>query len=82
MEKDTKALKIEISTPFIKLDQLLKFAALCQSAGEAKMRIIDGLVLVDGEKCLQRGRKIRPGQRVCALFCGREIEVSGPRENG
>ena len=66
--------KIEITTEFIKLDSLLKYAALCGTGGEAKSAIQDGLVSVNGEVCLQRGRKIYPGDRVSVM--GSEIEVS------
>ena len=55
---------IEITTPFIKLDALLKFAALVGTGGEAKNVIVDGLVTVNGEVCTQRGKKIYPGDRV------------------
>lgn len=55
---------IAIHTPFIKLDALLKFSALVGTGGEAKMLITEGQVLVDGEPCLQRGRKITPGMTV------------------
>ena len=65
---------IRIESDFIKLDSLLKFAALAGSGGEAKMAIADGLVSVNGEVCTMRGKKIRPGDRVS--FCGAEIVVS------
>ena len=55
---------VEIETDFIKLDALLKFAAIVQTGGEAKMVITEGLVSVDGEVCTQRGKKIYPGQKV------------------
>ena len=64
---------ISIQTPFIKLDSLLKFSALVSSGGEAKTVIADGLVGVNGETCLQRGKKIFPGDVVS--FCGTEIQV-------
>ena len=56
--------EIKIETEFIKLDALLKFANLVSSGGEAKLRIADGEVLVNGETCTMRGRKIRPGNTV------------------
>lgn len=56
--------KIAISTEFIKLDALLKFANLVSSGGEAKILIADGQVSVNGEVCLMRGKKIRPGDTV------------------
>lgn len=56
--------KIEITTEFIKLDALLKFAALTGTGGEAKYVITEGMVKVNGETCTQRGKKIYPGDRV------------------
>ena len=55
---------ITITTEFIKLQYLLKFANLVSTCGEAKQLILDGQVTVDGEVCLMRGRKIRPGNVV------------------
>ena len=66
--------KIQIETEFIKLDSLLKFAALVGTGGEAKYVISEGLVEVNGEVCTQRGKKIRPGDKV--KFERFEIEVT------
>ena len=66
--------QIKITTEFIKLDALLKFASLVGSGGEAKMLIQDGQVLVNGEVCTMRGKKIRPGDKV-AISGGGEVEV-------
>ncbi len=55
---------ISINTEFIKLDALLKFAALVGTGGEAKIAIAEGLVKVNGEVCTMRGKKIRPGDTV------------------
>ncbi len=55
---------IQIKTEFIKLDSLLKFANILSTGGEAKMAIQNGAVTVNGEVCTQRGKKIRPGDRV------------------
>lgn len=52
--------EIKIETEFIKLEQIMKFASMVQTGGEAKMLINQGLVLVNGEICTQRGKKIRP----------------------
>ena len=65
--------KIKISGDFIKLDSLLKFSGLCETGGHAKMEILEGNVLVNGEVCTQRGRKIHAGDRV--TFDGAEITV-------
>lgn len=51
--------EIKISTEFIKLDGFLKWSGLASSGAEAKMFILDELVLVNAEICLQRGRKLK-----------------------
>ena len=56
--------QVPIDTPFIKLDSLLKLSGLCMTGGEAKIRIAEGQVLVNGAVCTQRGRKIVPGDKV------------------
>lgn len=55
---------ITISGEFIKLDALLKFANFTSSGGEAKIRIAQGEVLVNGEVCTMRGKKLRMGDTV------------------
>lgn len=65
--------EITITTEFIKLQDLLKFAGLAETGGEAKERVRAGEALVNGEPCLQRGRKIRPGDRVS--FAGETLTV-------
>ncbi len=55
---------IPIRTEFIKLDSLLKFANILPTGGEAKLAIQQGAVSVNGEVCTQRGKKVRPGDRV------------------
>lgn len=56
---------ITITTEYIKLQDLLKFAAVASTGGEAKLMVQEGQVSVNGEVCTQRGRKIRPGDTVC-----------------
>ena len=56
--------KITINTEFIKLDSLLKFAALVGTGGEAKYVISEGMVKVNGEVCTMRGKKLYPGDKV------------------
>ena len=55
---------ITIQTEFIKLQDLMKFANLVSTGGEAKERIQGGEVSVNGEVCTMRGKKIRPGDDV------------------
>ena len=56
--------EIKIETEFIKLDALLKFANLVSSGGEAKIRIAEGEVLVNGEICKKKNKKLRSGDTV------------------
>lgn len=59
-----KTESVTIRTEFIKLDQLLKFTGAAQTGGHAKELVAEGVVMVNGEPCLMRGKKIRPGDRV------------------
>ena len=63
-----------ITTEFIKLQDLLKFANLVATGGEAKERVQAGEVTVNGETCTMRGKKIRPGDDVC--FQGEHYTVA------
>jgi len=60
--------KIKISTEFIKLDQLLKFANITENGGDAKYLIVNGYVKLNGEVELRRGKKIYPGDEVLIEF--------------
>ncbi len=64
---------ITITTEYIKLQDLLKFAAAVQTGGEAKLAVQEGEVSVNGEVCTMRGKKIRPGDVVA--FNGQELTV-------
>ena len=56
--------EIGIRTEFIKLDSFLKYAGVTDTGGQAKEAVLEGLVLVNGEVCTMRGKKIRPGDVV------------------
>lgn len=66
--------EISITTEFIKLDALLKFAGLADTGGEAKIFIQNGEVMVNGEVCTMRGKKIRSGDTVSVH--GEEVTVA------
>ncbi|EJT5938101.1 S4 domain-containing protein YaaA [Clostridium perfringens] len=51
--------EVKINTEFIKLDSFLKWCGAVILGSEAKMFIMDGEVLVNGEVCTQRGKKLR-----------------------
>ena len=56
--------KLYITTPFIKLDQAMKLSGLADTGGAAKMFIEDGSVRVNGDVCVQRGKKLFPGDKM------------------
>lgn len=60
-------MNIKIDTEFIKLDSLLKLSGITMTGGQAKIIIQNGDVKVNGEICTQRGKKIRPGDKVSAF---------------
>lgn len=58
---------------FIKLGQALKKAGLVGSGVDAKMVIQDGLVTVNGEVEVQRGKKLHGGEIVS--FDGEQVKI-------
>jgi len=63
---------IYIIGEYIKLDSLLKFAAIASTGGEAKYLIQNNQVFVGKEICTARGKKIRPGDIV---RCGTTVLI-------
>lgn len=55
---------VRIRTDFIKLDQFLKFAGAAETGGMAKELVQGGEVLVNGEICTMRGKKLAHGDTV------------------
>lgn len=55
-----KIMQFEISDDYIELNKLLKASGLCDTGGQAKMIIKDGLVTVDEKVETRIRRKIRP----------------------
>lgn len=56
--------EIKISSEFIKLDQFLKWAGVAESGVDAKYLITEGMVKVNGEVEIRRGKKLYPGDSV------------------
>lgn len=56
--------KISISTPYITLGQLLKFADVIGGGGEAKHYLEAHPVYVNGVQDQRRGRKLYPGDKI------------------
>ncbi|MCM1136154.1 MAG: RNA-binding S4 domain-containing protein [Clostridium sp.] len=65
---------IKLRDDYIKLGQALKAAGLSASGVDAKFAIKDGLVKVNGEVELQRGKKLREGDIV--EFNGTQIKIT------
>lgn len=57
-------IEITIDSEYIKLDQFLKLVDIASTGGHAKFLILEGLVKVNGEVELRRGKKIRTGDIV------------------
>jgi ribosome-associated protein len=64
-----------ITGEYIKLDSFLKAVNEADSGGTAKLLIADGLVLVNGEPELRRGRKLRAGDMVAVSGRSYSVEV-------
>ncbi len=67
--------KIKINTPFIKLDQLLKFANITENGADAKFLITEGYVKLNGETEIRRGKKIYPDDKVKIEYEGQTFEI-------
>ena len=63
VKKKDNSIPLTITTEFIKLQDALKYANVVYSGGEAKTLIQEGEVLVNGEVCTMRGKKLRPGDK-------------------
>lgn len=59
-----KQKEVNITSEFIKLDSLLKFAGIVETGGIGKEIILEERIKVNGEVCTMRGKKIRLGDKV------------------
>ena len=66
---------IIVREEFIKLGQALKAGGLVESGVDAKFCIQDGLVKVNNQVEMQRGKKLYPGDKV--EFDGEVINIKG-----
>ncbi len=62
--QDTKDIKIK--TDYIKLSSFLKLIGEAETGGMASNMVTGGEILVNGEACLMRGKKLRNGD-VCRV---------------
>lgn len=68
--------EIKITTPYIQLDQLLKFSGIALSGGEAKEMIFAGIVDVNGTTASERRKKIYSGDTVIIYADDVTIELA------
>lgn len=61
VKKKNNDIPVVIGTEFIKLESAMKLANIMPSGGSAKQEIQGGFVLVNGEVCTMRGKKLYPG---------------------
>lgn len=66
--------KVEIETPFIRLDSFLKLCGAAETGGHAKFLVQNGMVEVGSDVCTMRGKKLVPGDVVACE--GKKFEVS------
>ena len=74
VKKKEKLTPVVIGTEFIKLESAMKLANILPSGGTAKLEIQDGNVLVNGEVCTMRGKKLYPGDKF--TFVGETYLIS------
>ncbi len=67
--------KVSITTEYIKLDQLLKFANVAESGADAKDMILSEMVEVGGEPCTMRGKKMRSGDSCIVYFEDEAVRI-------
>ena len=75
VKKKDNAVRVAITTEYIKLQDALKFANVVYSGGEAKTVILEEQVKVNGEICTMRGKKLYPGDRFS--FMGQNYVIAG-----
>jgi len=63
VRKKENIIPVFIETEFIKLESAMKLANVLPTGGAAKQEIQEGFVMVNGEVCTMRGKKLYPGDR-------------------
>ena len=56
--------QVAITTEYISLDKLLKFAGIADTGGQAFMMVEDGIISLNGVQVQEKRRKIYPGDVV------------------
>ena len=74
VKRKDNSIPVAISTECIKLQDAMKYAIFVYSGGEAKALIQEGEVLVNGEVCTMRGKKLRNGDKF--TFDGQDYMIT------
>lgn len=56
--------EFQLNSEYVELNQLLKMSGLCDSGGQGKALVAEGVVSVDGQVELRKTAKIRAGSVV------------------
>lgn len=72
---------ILINTEFIMLNQLLKFANVAATGGEANDMILDGFIFVNGDMAFQKRKKIYPGDEILIKCFEDDLLLKIEKEN-
>ncbi|MDT8411212.1 MAG: RNA-binding S4 domain-containing protein [Vicingaceae bacterium] len=68
-----KIIDFELKDEYIELNKLLKFTGVCDTGGDAKMSIDQGLVKYNNQVETQRRKKVRKGDTI--QFQEYQIEI-------
>ena len=68
-----ETIKFELKEQYIELNKLLKFTGICDTGGEAKMSIEQGLVRYNNQVETQKRKKVRKGDTI--QFQQYQIEI-------
>ncbi len=71
--RQTEIISLLPGEEYIRLDDAIKSAGFTETGGQAKVIIQAGKVLLNGEVCTMRGKKLRSGDR--AEYEGSVLEV-------
>lgn len=69
--------QITITTEYISLDKLLKFAGIADTGGQAFMMVEDGIISLNGVQVQEKRRKIYPGD---VVNIDKQLELTVVRE--
>lgn len=70
---------MKIQTPYVTLQQVLKYVGFVSSGGSVKFLLEETTVLVNGVRETRRGRKLYPGD--CVRFQDQSVCIESDRDH-